>query len=84
MSQNVSIDILIGLDHYWDFFKPGIIKLLGVPVAQETIFVWVGPGPWQSLQKFEQSVCQLSHTMLCSTDVLNSNLTDVFITKRVI
>ena len=53
MNQNdeVSIDILVGLDNYWKFIKGGVFGGTGGLVAQET--VWMD-GDWVSVN---QSYC---------------------------
>ena len=42
-NQKVDIDILIGLDFYWTFMKPGFVRA-GNLVAQEILFGWVLSG----------------------------------------
>ena len=41
--QQVTIDVLIGLDSYWSCMKPGLVRA-GNLVAQETVFGWVLSG----------------------------------------
>ena len=36
--KHISVDILVGMDSYWKFVKPGITTLPGGLVAQETVF----------------------------------------------
>ncbi|XP_064648538.1 uncharacterized protein LOC135500816 [Lineus longissimus] len=63
-----SIDILIGIDTYWDFMKPGLKRHPDGPVAQETIFGWVLSGCLKN-PKVPKSLTpnsrNLSHQLLC-------------------
>ena len=40
----VQVDVIIGLDSYWTFMKPGIVRNTGGLVAQESVFGWVLSG----------------------------------------
>ncbi|XP_043234481.1 uncharacterized protein LOC122387894 [Amphibalanus amphitrite] len=42
--RQLSVDLLVGLDSYWDFIRQGEIRLSGGPVAQETSLGWVISG----------------------------------------
>ena len=42
--RQLTVDILVGLDCYWDLMKQGEIRLSGGPVAQETALGWVISG----------------------------------------
>ncbi|XP_043195478.1 uncharacterized protein LOC122366890 [Amphibalanus amphitrite] len=44
--RQLSVDILIGLDYYWQVMGNGFIRVDGSgPVAQQTVFGWVLSGP---------------------------------------
>ena len=42
--RQLTIDILVGIDHYWNLVKQGELRLDGGPVAQETALGWVISG----------------------------------------
>ncbi|XP_043234482.1 uncharacterized protein LOC122387896 [Amphibalanus amphitrite] len=42
--RQLTVDILVGLDCYWDLMKQGEIRLEGGPVAQETALGWIISG----------------------------------------
>ena len=42
--RQLCIDILVGLDSYWDLMKSGEFRIRGGPVAQETAMGWVISG----------------------------------------
>ncbi|XP_014673356.1 PREDICTED: uncharacterized protein LOC106813672 [Priapulus caudatus] len=42
--EEASVDILIGMDHYWDLVKDGMKRLPEGPVLLETLFGWVLSG----------------------------------------
>ncbi|KAF0299331.1 hypothetical protein FJT64_027901 [Amphibalanus amphitrite] len=42
--RQLTVDILVGLDCYWDLTKQGEIRLEGGPVAQETALGWIISG----------------------------------------
>ena len=44
--EQLTVDILIGLDYYWQVMGNGFLRLDGSgPVAQQTVFGWVLSGP---------------------------------------
>ncbi len=45
-AEELSIDILIGVDQYWKFVRSGVIRGTDGLVAQETIFGWMVTGSW--------------------------------------
>ena len=71
LRENISIDILIGLDSYWRFVKPGITTLPGGLVAQETVFCSILPGP---LPNDKVSTLAISHQLLCVNNLSVSTL----------
>ena len=64
----LSVDILIGLDQYWNFVKQDIVRGIDGIVAQDTVFGWVISGSWQGVPK------TMSHQLLCLTDIQDSEL----------
>ena len=69
--KHISVDILVGLDSYWKFVKPGITTLPGGLVAQETVFGSILSGPLPSV---EVSTSAVSHQLLCVNDLSDSTL----------
>ena len=68
--SQLSVDILVGQDYYWDFVAGGSLRVEGVPlVAQETTLGFVLSGKCDSDQS-PQDVCQL----LCINDMHPSSL----------
>lgn len=70
--ENISIDVLIGLDYYWQVMTPNVIRLrmsTGL-VAQESVFGWILAGSYPTtegengLQKSD-----LHRKNLCVTDI---------------
>lgn len=47
-SEKVDVDVLIGLDHYWDLMKQGFKRGSHGLVAQETVFGWILSGSYPS------------------------------------
>ena len=47
--RQLTVDILVGLDCYWDLVKQGELRLDGGPVAQETALGWVVSGKVSAL-----------------------------------
>ena len=68
-NEQVSIDILIGLDNYWRFIKSGIVHIAEGLAAQESVFGWVLSGSCQA-----SSSSPLSHQLLCMCDTSDSTL----------
>ena len=68
-TRELSVDILVGLDSYWNFVKQGVIKFPEGIVAQETVFGGVISGSWQG------GVGNVfSHQLLCLNDLPKSTL----------
>ena len=65
--RNMAIDILVGLDHYWDLMKSGFFRLPGGPVAQETVYGWVVSGSCPSDPN--RQTASVSNQLLCLSDV---------------
>ena len=70
--KQVQVDILIGLDYYWNFVNPSKTVKIGGLVAQETLFGWILPGSWLN-EKRDSSVCVV-HQLLCFNDMLEATL----------
>ena len=68
-NEQVSIDIIIGLDNYWRFIKSGIVHIAEGLVAQESVFAWV-----LSVSCQASSISPLSHQLLCMCDTPDSTL----------
>ena len=70
-AKHVSIDILVGIDYYWKFVKPNIVRMPGGLVAQDTVFGWVVSGSCVGPSAHTNVV---SHQLLCLNDVPDSTL----------
>ena len=44
VDNNLTIDLLVGLDYYWSIVLPGVMSLGPGLVAQETVFGWLISG----------------------------------------
>ena len=83
--EQVQVDILIGLDYYWNFvnkqssngldyywnFVSKTVKIGGL-VAQETLFGWILSISWLN-EKRDSSVCVV-HQLLCFSDIPEATL----------
>ena len=69
----VSVDILIGLDHYWSLVKNESIKK-GCLVAQNTELGWMLSGYYNGLHENKNSIQLFCHQMLPVSDDLVSQL----------
>ncbi|KAJ8027606.1 hypothetical protein HOLleu_32800 [Holothuria leucospilota] len=67
-SRDITIDVLIGQDFYWNFMERGLIRLDGGPVAQETKFGWVVSGSWKGNTAGTHGV-NCAHQLVCLNDV---------------
>lgn len=67
--RELSIDILVGLDYYWQLVRQGIVHVPNGPVAQDTAFGWVVSGSWDS-----NSSAVESHQLLSLEDIPERNL----------
>ena len=66
------IDILVGMDHYWDIVRPAYVHSPSGLVAQDTFFGWVISGAFQGVQP------QIAHQLLCMEDIPNSFLGNIW------
>ena len=67
-AQTLSIDILVGLDYYWDFFTGQVRRMHGQSiVAQNSIFGWVLSG------KTNENTLQKTSTQLLVLNDLSEN-----------
>ena len=74
LNRQVSIDVLIGLDAYWSFVKPGFVKA-GNFVAQETVFGWVLSGTTSQVSPYDyEKTCLTAVTLLSFNDANISEL----------
>ena len=69
----MSVDILIGLDHYWSVVKNESIKK-GCLVAQNTELGWMLSGYYNGLHENKNSIQLFCHQMLPVSDDLVSQL----------
>ncbi len=69
-----TIDILVGLDHYWKFVQGGVLPGIDGLVAQETIFGWMVTGSWES----SVSAMCLSAQLLCIHDIPESTVRNLW------
>ena len=66
--SHLDIDILVGLDYFWQFVKPNVCPITEYLSAQESKFGWILSGSWeQNAQKNS-----LSYQFLCMTDIPDS------------
>ena len=70
--EQVQVDILIGLDYYWNFVNASKTVQIGGLVAQETLFGWILSGSWLN-EKRDSSVCVV-HQLLCFSDIPEATL----------
>lgn len=83
------IDILIGVDSYWNLMGVGLKRHTAGLVAQETTFGWVLSGSLKSefVEPEGNSTCNVSHQLLCLDSVTDAeirnfwNLESIGITK---
>ncbi|XP_064625961.1 uncharacterized protein LOC135486791 [Lineus longissimus] len=62
----ISVDILIGIDQYWDLMRPGRKRHKEGPMAQETSFGWVLSGCLKNQTHVDcNSSTNLAHQLLC-------------------
>jgi hypothetical protein len=66
--EKVSVDILIGLDSYWQLVKPNAVAVTETVVAQETVFGWILSGIVGGSRR------TTSHQLLCLCDVPDSTI----------
>ena len=71
-----TIDILVGLDHYWQFVQGGVLPGIDGLVAQETIFGWMVTGSWDSSVNVN-AMC-LSAQLLCIHDIPESTIRNLW------
>ena len=71
-----TIDILVGLDHYWQFVQGGVLPGFDGLVAQETIFGWMVTGSWESSVSVN-AMC-LSAQLLCIHDIPESTIRNLW------
>jgi hypothetical protein len=69
--RQLGIDILIGQDHHWSFFKGGVIHLGEGLVAQETCVGWVISGSWSN---GDDSANEVSHQFFCLSGISDKSL----------
>ena len=63
-----AIDIVVGMDHYWDIVRPAYVHSPSGLVAQDTVFGWVISGAFQGVQP------QIAHQLVCMEDIPDSFL----------
>ncbi|XP_064650056.1 uncharacterized protein LOC135501732 [Lineus longissimus] len=73
-AENVTIDIVLGLDHYWNVMKSGLERLPGGLVLQESVFGWILSGSWCEANSdghshSDSSPQLISHQLVCLSDM---------------
>ena len=63
--SQLDIDILVGLDYFWQFVKPNVCRITEYLSAQESKFGWILSGSWVQNERQKNS---LSYQFLCMTD----------------
>ncbi|KAG1682986.1 hypothetical protein GQR58_010380 [Nymphon striatum] len=75
LETSKEIDILVGMDWYWDFMKSGLIRHKEGPVAQETIFGWVISGNLKKSSALgNSSIACLTHQLLNMNDISDDTI----------
>ena len=67
-NQDIKVDILVGLDYYWQLIGRGMRNLPGGLVAQDTAFGWILSGKWNDCN-VGHSRNTIAHQMLCMSDI---------------
>ncbi len=68
----VNLDLLVGLDTYWKYMTPELVKLSGGLVAQCTVLAWVSSGPLLK-DSGDSSGMSVSHQLFCLNYVSESS-----------
>lgn len=68
-SQDLIIDVLVGLDYFWQFMKPNTCRVTEHLSAQETKFGWILSGSWEQKGETNEQRNFLNYQFLCMTDV---------------
>ena len=71
--KNICIDVLIGLDNYWKFFRSGVVVLPGGLVAQESVLGWIMSGSWSNSPSVSPNLVS-THQLVCFSDVSEMSL----------
>ena len=71
--KKICIDILIGLDNYWKFFRSGVVVLPGGLVAQESVLGWIVSGSWSNSPSVSPNLVS-THQLVCFSDVSEMSL----------
>ena len=66
--SELTIDILVGVDYYHNFFTGKIFRTRGGPTANETYFGWVLSGKISQKLRDSSSSNLVSHVMKCSVE----------------
>ena len=69
VSKEVVVDILIGLDWYWQLVKPKAVSIPEGLVAQDTVFGWMLSGAVKGTERSAKS-----HQLLCMCDLPDSTI----------
>ena len=72
-NRQVTVDIIVGIDAYWNFVLPNQVLQTGGLVAQESVFGWVLSGSWNACGNQKGVSTQL----LC----IGNNVSDSFLHK---
>ena len=67
--NHMEIDVLVGLDYFWQLVKPNVTRITESLSAQETDFGWILSGSWA---QNDMQAGALSHQFLCMTDIPES------------
>ncbi|KAJ8042498.1 hypothetical protein HOLleu_13567 [Holothuria leucospilota] len=72
--RDINVDILVGLDYYWQLVGGGMRNLPGGLVAQDTAFGWILSGRWSDSNAGSGSSSNVAHHMLCISDIPPSTI----------
>ena len=75
--SHLEIDILIGLDYFWQFIENDVCKITECLSAQRSKFGWILSGAWKQSKRQRRSI---NYQFLCMTDIpdhLCTNLWDL-------
>ena len=73
-----AIDILVGVDAYWDLVKTGFRRHKDGIVAQETVFGWIISGSTKVQVPGSVFNCGISHQLFCESCVAESDVTKMW------
>ena len=68
--SDFKVDVLVGVDFYHNFFTGKVVRTIGGPTANESVFGWVLSGPVCSKHTSSSvaNICSTSHTLKCDVE----------------